>query len=182
MMNTTITTIETINAASYKELQSMAKMHKIKANQKADALRKALIALIPVEEKEEDVMDEKRLNGEKLAKMLVGAWVYQSTHKYNGLMLFFNSTKYQGKMIASRKRLMKVTGDVITVVFGEKYNKYNVILEAYKLMANYGFCTVSDKDVSMTTDQWNLCVAQYNKLQQNAKANGCNTLSEYILK
>ena len=79
MMNTTITTIETINAASYKELQSMAKMHKIKANQKADALREALIALIPVEEKEEDVMDEKRLNGEKLAKMLVGAWVYQYT-------------------------------------------------------------------------------------------------------
>ena len=48
MMNTTITTIETINAAFYKELQSMAKMHKIKANQKADALREALIALIPV--------------------------------------------------------------------------------------------------------------------------------------
>lgn len=186
--NTSIVKEETIMMTTVKELKAIAKTMEIKGYSKMK--KEELIMAIEAKKNETTVkedttmVDQKKANGEKLAKMLVGAWVWQSTHKYEGLVLFFDSKKYSGKKIASRKRLMKVTGDVIKEVFGEKYDNYNTILAAYKLMAGYGFCTVSEdgKDVSMTDKQYDLCVRQYKALQKKAVETGCKSLKEYICK
>lgn len=154
--------------------------HDLRLAQDSDAAEENV-----VEEKEDEVMVTKSENTRKLCSMLVGAWVWQSKYeKYNGKHLFYNSIKYPGYKIASRKRLIRVTGDVVKELFGDKYNNYETIREAWVRMAQYGFCSIreSDSSVFINDKQWEKLETQFNILRTNATTAGCKTMREYILR
>ena len=198
MMNNTINTTNAgivygLRRKTVKELKKMAKIAEIKGYSKLnkDDLISALseykitINSVVVDENEKD---EKKANGDKLVKMLIGAWIYAQRAGNANKHLFFWSKKYNA-MIASRKALMKVTNDAIVDTFGEQYiydvnnkvnNNYWLIIKTYETVADRGFCSVKGSDVFISADQWQKMNAQVDLLKKNAVKAGCKTLKEYI--
>lgn len=128
-----------------------------------DPTKKVEIVEAPVNAEDE----VKKANGKKLVAALAVAWVFQSKYSVlgDGLHLFYIPTKrkdLQNVKISSRKRLLKVTGDLIGKLFGEKHNCYAAIQRAYQLMAENGLCHITkDGDVHMTVEEWNKAVTVY---------------------
>ena len=122
------------------------------------------------EKVEVEVVDRKEQNRRVLVSALVSVWVYQTTHKYQGKWsLFYDSKKYAGKKIASYKSLLKVTGDTVSALFGDQYNKYEVIKAAWETVANAGYCSIDNNGfVSIDNNQWNNCLVLSKAVNQQA--------------
>ena len=122
------------------------------------------------EKVEVEVVDRKEQNRRVLVSALVSVWVYQTTHKYNGKWsLFYDSKKYAGKKIASYKSLIKVTGDTVSALFGDQYNKYDVIKVAWETVAKAGYCSIDNNGfVSIDNNQWNNCLVLSKAVNQQA--------------
>ena len=194
-MNNTIKTNEaTINNVAVKEDKDMTKaeMRKVleeagielsntqfkkmlKAELKAlmeDTLEAKEIKPVEVTPKkvEVEVVDSEEQNRRVLVSALVSVWVYQTTHKYQGKWsLFYDSKKYAGKKIASYKSLLKVTGDTLNALFGEERNTYDDIQDAWKKVANAGYCSIDNNGfVSIDNNQWNNCLVLSQAINQQA--------------
>ena len=169
-----------LSSKNLKELKAIAQQAGIVGYSK---MRKAdlVAALTPLCKPEAapviEERDPKAANAEKLAKILVCVWAYHSLNAYkDGKRLFFKSRKYED-YISDRKRISKVTGDAIAKAFGnsvvDTHDKWvSATRRAYEVMAQYGFCTLHDKDVWMSEKQYNLTIAQYQKLLAKAKVDG----------
>ena len=194
-MNNTIKTNEaTINNVAVKEDKDMTKaeMRKVleeagielsntqfkkmlKAELKAlmeDTLEAKEIKPVEVTPKkvEVEVVDSEEQNRRVLVSALVSVWVYQTTHKYQGKWsLFYDSKKYAGKKIASYKSLLKVTGDTLNALFGEERNTYDDIQDAWKKVANAGYCSIDNNGfVSIDNNQWINCLVLSQAINQQA--------------
>ena len=171
---------ETLETKNVNELKVLAQQAGIVGYSK---MRKAelVTALTPLCKPEAapviEERDPKAANAEKLAKILVCVWAYHSLNAYkDGKRLFFKSRKYES-YISDRERISRVTGDAIAKAFGnsvvdtrEKW--ISATRRAYEVMAQYGFCTIHDKDVWMSNKQYDLTIAQYQKLLAKAKVDG----------
>ena len=133
---------------------------------------------------DKEAVDKISINEKVLIQGLVNVWVYQTVNKWNGWKsLFFKSTRgdYVGKYIASSKSLTRVTGDVITKLLGEQENNLDNIHDTWTRVAKAGMCSYDGKFVSIDTDQWALCVKNYNAIQAATKAAGKASVSEYLI-
>ena len=132
---------------------------------------------------DKEAVDKISIGEKVLIQGLVNVWVYQTVNKWNGWKsLFFKATRgdYAGKYIASSKSLTKVTGDVITKLFGEQKNNLDNIHTTWTCAAKAGMCSYDGKFVSIDADQWKLCVKNYNAVQAATKAAGKASVSEYL--
>ena len=125
-----------------------------------------------MEVKEDSNMDDnKKKEKNRVALALVVAWVYQSTHSVtnDNRVLFYIPTKrvdLKGVKIASRKRLSKVTGDLLGWMYGkelkdETFRKW--VDSAYDVALEAGLCHKNGDDIHMSVEEWNKCVNFYNK-------------------
>lgn len=118
-----------------------------------------------------DMDDNKKKEKNRVALALVVAWVYQSTHSVtnDNRVLFYFPTKrvdLKGVKIASRKRLSKVTGDLLGWMYGkelknETFRKW--VDSAYDVALEAGLCHKNGDDIHMSAEEWNKCVNFYNK-------------------
>ena len=197
-------TFEELKVKTVKELRVAAQSVEIKgySKMKKDELLEALkpfcTAHVSLNEYYESkgAVDPKKANGERLVKLMIITWVYQTANNYTYAKdgktyslkpLFFKATKnrYADRWIAKYDRLFAVTGSCISQLFGAKANTPSTVKRAYEKMQEYGFCSL-DKDVQgrytvyMTDDQKNRMVAQYKTFVENAKTTGAKSLTEYV--
>lgn len=134
------------------------------------------------EKVEVEVVDRKEQNRRVLVSALVSVWVYQTTHKYQGKWsLFYDSKKYAGKKIASYKSLIKVTGDTVSALFGDQYNKYEVIKKAWETVANAGYCSIDNNGfVSIDNNQWNNCLVLSKAVNQQAVRSNATSICGFL--
>lgn len=130
-------------------------------------ITKDTMASVEVEVKE----DAKKRERNRVALSLVVAWIYQSTHSVtkDKRVLFYVPTKrvdLKGVKIASRKRLSKVTGDLLGWMYGkelkdETFRKW--VDSAYDVAIKAGLCHKNGNDIHMSVEEWNRCVTLYSK-------------------
>ena len=208
-MNNTIKTNEVaVNDVVVKEVADMTKADMRKALEEVGVelsntqfkkmLKAELKALLedaveakeikPVEvapEKAEKVVvevDRKEQNRRVLVSALVSVWVYQTTHKYQGKWsLFYDSKKYAGKKIASYKSLLKVTGDTVSALFGDQYNKYDIIKAAWETVAKAGYCSIDNNGfVFIDNNQWTNCIVLSKAINQQAVRNNATSICGFL--
>jgi ribosomal protein L12E/L44/L45/RPP1/RPP2 len=134
------------------------------------------------EKVEVKVVDREEQNRRVLVSALVSVWVYQTTHKYNGKWsLFYDSKKYAGKKIASYKSLLKVTGDTLNALFGEERNTYDDIQDAWKKVANAGYCSIDNNGfVSIDNNQWMNCLVLSKAVNQQAVRSNAKSICGFL--
>ena len=134
------------------------------------------------EKVEVEVVDRKEQNRRVLVSALVSVWVYQTTHKYQGKWsLFYDSKKYAGKKIASYKSLLKVTGDTVSALFGDQYNKYEVIKAAWETVAKAGYCSIDNNGfVSIDNNQWTNCLVLSKAVNQQAVRSNATSICGFL--
>ena len=122
-------------------------------------------------EVKEDTMDQKKKEKNRVALSLVVAWIYQSTHSVtkDNRVLFYVPTKrtdLNGVKISSRRRLSKVTGDLLGWMYGKELKGdtfRNWVDSAYDVAIEAGLCHKNGNDIHMSVEEWNRCVTLYSK-------------------
>lgn len=194
----------TVNNANVKEDKDMTKAEMRKALEEAgvelsntqfkkmlkaelkvlleDTLEAKEIKTVEVVPEEVEVVDRKEQNRRVLVSALVSVWVYQTTHKYQGKWsLFYDSKKYAGKKIASYKSLIKVTGDTVSALFGDQYNKYDVIKAAWETVAKAGYCSIDNNGfVSIDNNQWTNCLVLSKAVNQQAVRSNAASICGFL--
>ena len=97
----------------------------------------------------------------RLEVAVVIAWMYQSVTNVlktkTPMYLFYEATKRTdlGKVkISSRKKLVKVTGDLIARMYGSDKNTYENIQKVFDTMVDKGYCHRNGDDIHMTVEEW----------------------------
>jgi hypothetical protein len=117
----------------------------------------------------EQKVDKARLRERnRVVLSLVVAWVYQTIYPFsNDKALFYRAKdpKYTGLWLAEGRRLARVTGDALMLLYnvklsGKQFNRQVAL--AYNLMIEAGLCHINGKYIAMNDTERARCVRYYN--------------------
>jgi hypothetical protein len=136
-----------------------------KKTKKDDLIR--LLEAVKVKDNEKKV-DTRALERQRVVFALVIAWVYQTIHPFsNDKALFYRAKdpKYTGLWLAEGRRLARVTGDALMLLYnvklsGKQFNRQVAL--AYNLMIEAGLCHKNGEYIAMNDTERARCVRYYN--------------------
>lgn len=114
-------------------------------------------------------VDKARLRErQRVVFALIIAWVYQTIHPFsNNKALFYRAKdpKYTGLWLAEGRRLARVTGDALMLLYnvklsGKQFNRQVAL--AYNLMIEAGLCHINGEYIAMNDTERARCVRYYN--------------------
>ena len=165
MMNLTQKELEAMKVVELKDLAQQRGLTFTSKTKKAElvAMLKLYTTGTPSQYRKGEV-DHIVVETTKLTRLEVAvviAWMYQSVTNVlktkTPMYLFYEATKRTdlGKVkISSRKKLVKVTGDLIARMYGSDKNTYENIQKVFDTMVDKGYCHRNGDDIHMTVEEW----------------------------
>jgi len=137
-----------------------------KKTKKDDLIR--LLGAVKVKDNEQKVDKARLRERNRVALSLVVAWVYQTIHPFNNNKCLFykaKDPKYTGLWLAEGRRLARVTGDILQLLYGRFASEKQYIEQvgkAYDLMVKAKLCHKNGEYIAMNDTERARCVRYYN--------------------